>query len=360
MSRHPRGAGALLLSLGLVALPARATPPSDRADAEGLAATAAVLVEQGDYVHACAKYDASARLDPNARRYLKLADCFERAGMIARAWMAFGDAQEWAESRGDRALAQTGRDNIKRLEPKLARIAVVVPPESEVEGLRVTRDGALVSAAVRGVPVVVDSGAHVISAGAPGRRAWSTTIELSPGKTTVSVVIPILEERETVALAQRGDAPDESRAVRPPADGVPLQPPRVLTPALARTSDTTPEGDPGKTQRTAAWIIGGVGMASIATATIVALQASAASNSLNERCPGAFCNPATRDDIDSLHAQERTANVLIWGGLASLGGAAILYFTAPSATASERATAAFRVAPSVAPSGAGIFASGRF
>jgi hypothetical protein len=185
------------LSLGLVALPARATPPSDRADAEGLAATAAVLVEQGDYVHACAKYDASARLDPNARRYLKLADCFERAGMIARAWMAFGDAQEWAESRGDRALAQTGRDNIKRLEPKLARIAVVVPPESEVEGLRVTRDGALVSAAVRGVPVVVDSGAHVISAGAPGRRAWSTTIELSPGKSAKRWLSPSGETRRT-------------------------------------------------------------------------------------------------------------------------------------------------------------------
>jgi hypothetical protein len=347
-----------LATVCAVALPAAAATPSERADAEGLAAAAAVLVENGDFVHACAKYEASARLDPQARRYMKLADCFERAGMTSRAWMAFGDAREMADLRGDKVTAQSARDNAKRIGAKLAYIAVDVPRPSEVEGLQIRRDGALVSDAVRGVGVPVDAGNHVISASAPGRRPWSTTIGLAPGTTTVTVVIPFLdEEPEASSLEGRGQTlSDDLLADRGPRAAI--APP----PALVHDSASlTPiESDPGKSQRTMAYVVGGAGLASLAGSLYFGLAAASNRASLAERCSGTICTADARDTVDTARSQAMASSVLFFTGVVSLGGAAIVYFTAPSAPKPERSTATLQIAPSVAPGGAGLFASGRF
>ncbi|MET0593408.1 MAG: hypothetical protein ABW133_11955 [Polyangiaceae bacterium] len=386
IGRHPRrlGAGALVMALGFVAFPALAEPPStsDRADAEGLSAAAAVLVEEKDFVHACAKYEAATRLDPHARRFMKLADCFEKAGMPSRAWMSYGDAQDMALARGDKPLAQTAGENVKRLDAKLARIAVVVPPESSIEGLQVRRDGAVVSEAVRGVPVPVDPGSHVILATAPGHRSWSTTISLAAGKTAVSVVIPILEDGRDAGWG----LPEQSgmKATCPPGlrplDDVDLRdptrlsaPPPPLISALApergaservlpppRMSEAPVSEDPGKSQRTIAWVMGGVGLASVFGGFAFAVQANDTRADLTQRCPGGMCSSASYvDDQQTARNQAMASNILFWGGATALAGAAVVYFTAPSAPKATE-TASIRVAPSVAPNGAGLFASGRF
>lgn len=376
--RHPRrlGAGAVVLSLGFVALPASADPPtvSERADAEGLSAAAAVLVEEKDFVHACAKYEAASRLDPQARRFMKLADCFEKAGMPSRAWMSYGDAQDMALSRGDKPLAQTAGENVKRLDAKLARIAIVVPPDSSTEGLQVRRDGALVSEAVRGVPVPVDPGSHVIAASAPGRRPWSTTISLASGKTAVSVVIPVLEgASDASVLLERNDPKGICPPGLRPIDELDLRDPTRLslppaTPvssALARTPERTPDEpvqpvveDPGKSQRTIAWVMGGAGVASLAGGVLFGVQASATRDSLNNRCNAGICSANVADDLQAARNEAMASNILLWGGATALAGAAVVYFTAPSAP--KRETASVRIAPSVGPNTAGVFASGRF
>ena len=373
--RHARrlGAGALVLSLGFVALPASADPPtvSERADAEGLAAAAAVLVEEKDFVHACAKYEAASRLDPQARRFMKLADCFEKAGMPSRAWMSYGDAQDMALSRGDKPLAQTAGENVKRLDAKLARIAIVVPPDSSLEGLQVRRDGAVVSEAVRGVPVPVDPGSHVIAASAPGRRPWSTTISLGAGKTAVSVVIPVLEgASDATVLLERNDPKGICPPGLRPIDELDLRDPTrlsvssvaPLTSALARSERATDQpvlDDPGSSQRTIAWVMGGVGVASIAGGVLFGVQASATRDSVNSRCNAGICTtPNAIDDLQAARNEAMASNILLWGGATALAGAAVVYFTAPSTP--KREMAAVRIAPSVGPNAAGLFASGRF
>ncbi|HMI82945.1 MAG TPA: hypothetical protein VK550_02570 [Polyangiaceae bacterium] len=344
--------------MGLAVPAAYAETPADRADAETLASAAAALVERGDYLQACTKYEASARLDPGARRFMKLAECQERAGLPARAWMAFGDALDWAQSRGDKALAVSARDNAKRLEAKLGRIEIVVPPNNEIEGLQIRRDGALVAEAVRGVPVPVDPGLHVVSATAPGRSAWSTTIGLSPGKTTVSVVVPFLDElRETAAPVR---TPSSSA---PPSDGDtgPLRARAPLAPALAPAADSDVDLHRGSTQRTVGWVLGATGLAGLAVGTVFAFQAISSRSSLNGTCAGpATCPTSMRDEIDAMHAQGTAANVLFWGGLASLAGGAIVYFTAPSPKRTEQSAASLQVVPSLAPGAASVFATGRF
>ncbi|HMJ52076.1 MAG TPA: hypothetical protein VK540_08365 [Polyangiaceae bacterium] len=361
MNRHPWkvGLGVAGLTLGLASPAAHAETPTDRLEAEALAGAAAALVARGEYAHACRKYEASARLDPGARRFMKLADCQERAGMTARAWMSYGDAQDWAQTRGDNVLAGSARDNAKRLDAKLGRIEIVVPPGNEIEGLQIRRDGALVADAVRGVPVPVDTGLHVISAAAPGRRAWSTTIGLSPGKTTVSVVIPFLDEDRDPALSP-DPTPSSSSPARPDdRDTAPWRDRAPLAPALAPSAQPDFDPDRGGTQRTVGWVLGGTGLASLAVGTIFALQASSTRASLNDSCAQGACGAPVREQLDTMRAQATASNVFFLGGVASLAGGAIVYFTAPAQRA-ERSTASLQVVPSVAPGAAGLWASGRF
>jgi hypothetical protein len=363
MNRHrwKMGASVAGLILCVAAQPAHAETPTDRADAEALGRAGATLFERGEYTHACVKYEASARLDPNARRFMTLAECQERAGMPARAWMSFGDAQDWAQSRGDKVLAGTTRDNAKRLEARLGRIEIVVPPDNEIEGLQIRRDGAPVSEAVLGVPVPVDPGVHVISATAPGRRAWSTTIGLSPGKTTVSVIVPFLDEAgdaglsfEPIRSSLPPARPDDRDAAQA-RERAPLH----LPVAPARDADFDP--DPGKTQRIVGWVLGGTGLAGLAAGTIFAFKASSTQSSLNDLCPNqARCDASARDHIDTMRVQATTANVFFLGGLASLVGGAIVYFTAPSPQHRERSVASLRVVPGVAPGMAGLWMTSRF
>jgi hypothetical protein len=363
MNRHLSRVGARVagLTLCLAARAAHADTPADRADAEALSRAAAVLFERGQYAHACAKYEASARLDPSARRFMTLAECQERAGMPARAWMSFGDAQDWAQSRGDKAVAGSARDNAKRLEARLGRIEIVVPPDNEIEGLQIRRDGAPVSEAVLGVPVPVDPGVHVISAAAPGRRAWSTTIGLSPGKTTVSVIIPFLDEAGETALSF-DPIPSSLPPVRPDdreAERSRDRAPSSLPVAPARDADFDP--DRGKTQRTVGWVVGGTGLAGLAAGTIFALKVSSTHSSISDLCGNpAMCQPSAREQIDTMRTQATAANFLFFGGLASLVGGVIVYFTAPSSQRAERSATSLRVVPGVAPEMAGLWATSRF
>ena len=360
MDRHrwKVGIGVACLSMALAARAAHAEPPADRADAEALSGAAAELAKQGLYGAACAKYEASAGLDPSARRFMTLADCQERAGMTARAWMSFGDAQDWAQSRGDKVLAESARNNAKRLEAQLGRIEIVVPPDNEIEGLQIRRDGALVAEAVRGVPVPVDPGSHVVAATAPGRRSWATTIGMSPGKVTVSVIIPFLKEADEPALPANPYVaaparPDDGDAPRA-RDRAPLR----LLPAPSPDSGFDP--DRGSTQRTVGWVLGGTGLAGIAAGAILALRVISAKDSITARCGHGMCSSDVRDDMDAMRAQASASDVLFLGGIASLAGGAIVYFTAPSPQRAERSTASLQVAPTVVPGAAGLFASGRF
>jgi len=335
MDRHrwKVGIGVACLSMALAARAAHAEPPADRADAEALSGAAAELAKQGLYGAACAKYEASARLDPSARRFMTLADCQERGGMTARAWMSFGDAQDWAQSRGDKALAESARNHVKRLEAQLGRIEIVVPPDNEIEGLQIRRDGVLVADAVRGVPVPVDPGSHVVSATAPGRRTWATTIGMSPGKVTVSVVIPFLKDADEPALpADEPTLPANPYAAAPsrPDDGaVPRsrhRAPLRLLPAPSPDSGFDP--DRGSTQRTVGWVLGGTGLAGIAAGTFLALGVNSAHDSITARCGNGMCPSDVRDDMDAMRAQASASNVLFLGGIASLAGGTIEYVTA--------------------------------
>ena len=60
-------------------------------------------------------------------------------------------------------------------------------------GLEVRRDGVLVGAAELGIPVPLDPGIHTLAAVAPGRKPWSSSVEVPAHAGLLSVTVPVLE-----------------------------------------------------------------------------------------------------------------------------------------------------------------------
>jgi hypothetical protein len=134
---------------------------------------------------------------------LNLGDCFEQIGRTASAYGAFDEAEALARRTGDEPRAQEARRRRRALEPKLARIAVIIPGPSRVEGLTVWRNGRLLGAGQWDAAVPVDPGRHRIDAKAPGRRPWKVTVRVDPVPGTLRLTIPELPADETASPAGR-------------------------------------------------------------------------------------------------------------------------------------------------------------
>src|SRR5512140_903687 len=98
-----------------VVLVVTAMSSSARADDTLAAASfnqAEALAKQGKWADACPFYEASYRDDPKLGTLFHLADCHERIGKIATAWIEFNDAVDFAKQKNDsrEALAKARAD----------------------------------------------------------------------------------------------------------------------------------------------------------------------------------------------------------------------------------------------------------
>ena len=162
--------------------------------AEALYREARELMDQKRYDEACKKFGESQRLDPATGTLLNLASCHEASGLTATAWVEYGEALLAArrDQRPDRV--RFAEERIAALEPKLSRLAVVVPTEARASGLEVRIDGKVVGTAAWGVSAPTDPGQHRIEAQAPGRKGWSTVVTVGAEGDKQSVQVPLLEE----------------------------------------------------------------------------------------------------------------------------------------------------------------------
>src|SRR5688500_5414952 len=86
--------------LMLVARPALA----QSVEAEALFREGKALLQQGKLAEACAKFDASDRLEPSVGTELNAADCHEKNGKVATAWAGFLKAAANAAKAGNDKL----------------------------------------------------------------------------------------------------------------------------------------------------------------------------------------------------------------------------------------------------------------
>lgn len=330
---------------------AQAQPSDQKAVAEHLFEEGRARLVDKDYAAACLKLAESQRLDPSIGTALYLAACYEKMGKTASAWALFREAEELAARGGDSKRAAIARARAEALAPKLSKLTIVVPESARVEGLTVTRDAAAVSASIWGAGVPIDPGAHVIEVKAPGKVAFSTSIDVTGAST--ELVIPPLED------APRAEPPKPEPVTRPPE---PVTQPREpqKAPAPPAPAVSTWGG-----QRTLGLTLGSVGVAGLLAGVVFTLRTSALVDDASAkgcdtsaspvRCPD---NPDGRAGLASMDDARKTwrpmsiAAFAAGGALTAVGG--WLFFTAPSTSTSR----ALVVTPSLGAGGGGLLVEG--
>ena len=286
------------------------TDAQNQAAARALFDEGRQLMKQGQYDRACPKLEAASKLYAGSGVLLNLADCYEHVGRTASAWTVFGEASSVAERSGRTDDQSEAKHRQSSLESRLVRLVVRV--QRPVSGLTVKRDDITIDRAAWDVAIPIDPGEHSVTAEAPGRAPWSKSISTTdPGKTT-TVEVPELQVMT---------APPASQAPTAPLQATPLPAPTIIPPA-------TNEAPYWTGRRIAGVAIAGAGVVGTGIGGLVALNAKSQFDT-------ALGETGTRRHDDSLSAVNtgNVATVIVGIGAAAAIGGAVLWLTAPSASA---------------------------
>ena len=297
----------LALALGAAARTAHA---QDTSRAQALFDDGRRLMNEGHFGDACPKLAASQKLDPGAGTLMNLATCYEKNGQLASAWATFKEAAAASHASGHPDWEVAARGRADKLEPELARLAVIVPKELQLPGLVVERDGRAIDPAEWATPIPIDGGPHTIRALAPNKKIWTTQVTIGGPRTQASVTVPALEN-------------EQPGAVGPTADPAPAQP-----------SQDFPPKEGGHTQRIAGLFVGGAGIAALAAGAIFGLKARSTYDDALAQCnPSRQCDQRGINLGDDAASQATVSTIAFVASGVLLAGGAVLYLTAPRGTA---------------------------
>jgi hypothetical protein len=303
--------------LGAFGFPERSWAQSQSSVAQRLFEEARVLQSKGQIEEACARFEASEKVEPAVGTLLNLAECAERKGKTATAWQRYRQAATMAARRADaerEALAQRKSDAVME---RLSRVVLRPPATPLPASARIARDGEVVPADELGGPVAVDPGYYRITVEAPGFRPWTRSITVGPGPVTVEVELPTLE-------------PDRAPVAPPPSAPIAATEPPPPAPAPANAPSLAPP--------TGTWIAAGASVVALTAGSFFVLRARSVWADVDARCPGGHC--PDQSTVDSLAPRkdeaQRDATIgtvaLAVGGVA-LATAVVLYLLRPSSHA---------------------------
>jgi hypothetical protein len=294
----------LAFAMSLAATSAEA-PPVDRAAADSLLDAGRRALADGRLNEACAQLAESHRLVAQPETLATLATCHERQGKTATAWSDLREAERLAVARGGDPAALRAR--IAALDPSVPRLVIVVAVRGGEPVVR--RDGQLAPPATWGLPVAVDPGDHVIELEVPGERT-SRVVRAVAGQTT---------------RVDLGAAPGGAGS--------------------------------GDLQRPVGFVLGGLGVATIAGGVALRLTASSRHSSAVARCnaaPQAYCDDAAKSQQSDAESLATLGGAAFFLGAGALIAGGVLVLTSKSAPASS----ALRVTPLIGASGAGLSIGG--
>jgi hypothetical protein len=331
-------AACAISSQPVAAEPTTATSTGNRVgDAQAHFDQAEKLAQEGKYEQACPLYELSQEEDPAAVTLFQLGDCYEHVGRLASAWKSFEEAAHLAKGAARRATdpdlkgraqahAEKSSSRADALKPRLPKLTVVVAGSADLSDLVITIDGAPLDRRAWGQPSPIDAGEHKITAAAPGKVAWSTSIR--------------------IGAAKEGTSPDAQTVKVPVLEALPM-------PA----------------QRKGALVMGGVGAAGLLIGAAFGGATVVQWESVKGRCGDdlKLCSKGTKNYLinsTELESQKNTARMFgdvstagfIIGGAAA-AAAGILWFTA---SPSGPSAAPIEVAPAAGPTGASLTVRARF
>jgi hypothetical protein len=268
-----------------------------KAAAEALFIEARQRMDARDYSAACDKFAESERLDPAAGTLLNLADCYERDGKLASAWVTFREAASAAEREGRQQWGEQATARAALLEAHLPTLSVEVDPALAPEGLELLREGTPIARSTWGSPIPIDPSVQRIEARAPGMKPWGVSVRVDAENAHAVVKVPKLE---------------------------PLPVPPQAPPLL-------PEEPRRPLQRPIALALLGVATASVGLGSVLGALAISNNSQAARRCPTSpACSDPTAVTLTNTANGEATASTVsfVAGGALLLAGG-ILFFTAP-------------------------------
>jgi hypothetical protein len=341
-----RWAPTLTTTLALVlALAPSARAQTDSAAARALFAEGRELMGSDKYAEACPKFEESLRLDAGMGTQFNLAHCWEKLGRSASAWALFLDVVAAAKASNQPEREAAAKDRASALEGKLTRLRLVVPEPAA--NAKIYRDEQEVGRAAWGTAMPIDPGNHVIRVEAPSKKAWTQEVKLPANARTFSVTVPTLEN---LPVAQQLSA----------------EPTAATAPAYTSAPQDDGGGRGGRGANVAALIVGGIGVAGLATGTVFALQGY----SDNEEALKLCRSGVNKNECDGQPERERHEQLvkdakreqLIGLVTLGIGGAAVvtatlLLLTAPGAAPEQ---SSLEVNPLWSEGTLGATLSGRF
>ena len=346
--------------------PKPAPTPAQEAEAEALFQRARAKVLQGDFAAACPLFEESYRLAGGGGTAQNLATCYEDLGKLALAHKTFVALRRASVASGREDRVRLCDEHIVKLELRLARLRVRVPPQSRAPGMKILVDGDEPDEPTRTAGVLVDPGPHVVLVSAPGMAS----IELQR-------VVPREGAIEVV----------EVPPLRPSTDGRPSEgaPSEKGDDRLAAREAT----------RTVGFAVGGAGLAVLVAGGVFGVLTVTTNNAAKRACrdntegltlsntsgndPSRYfdaagaCYASTParvnpfvESANKLHAEARgygtIATLLIPAGLVAAGAGVYLVLTSSDEPPARRATrsSASPVTARVVPGLGGLVVAGEF
>jgi hypothetical protein len=285
--------GALALLGSVPRVHAQSTSP-DRVAAESLFAEGRQLLVAGDYARACAKLEASRRLEPALGTSLNLADCYARLGRSASAWAEFKSAAAEAQKAGDTLRKTEALERAGALLPRLSRLRL----EVDDPVARILWNGVPLNPVFIGNAIPVDPGTHRFEATAPGKLPWSQTIQVSPSAPLVELRIPTLTDAPVAA---------------------PESPPLPEPPPMTSQS--------GGRYTALSWTLAGAGAAAIGTGAIFGALAAASWSKAEDSCSDYpyGCTPQGLEHAEDASSRATVATVALLLGGAAVATSVVLF-----------------------------------
>ena len=298
------------------------------------------LMNKGDFAHACPKFAASQEADPAAGTLLNLANCYQKNGQTASAWVTFKDAAGAARASKHPDWEKRASDHAAALEKVLSRLTVRLAPGAQApsdSSLKIRRDDTTVNSSLLGTAIPVDPGNHTIEASAPGKKPFRASVDVGANGDRKEIVIPALE-----------DLPPAAPTAAPVADA-------------AATAPAFSDGRSGSGQRTLGLTLAAVGVASGIVGVVTGIVAISKNSSAQSICPNAGACPSQDavNDGSTAHTFGNVSTVTLIAGGALAAGGVLTYLLAPRGSSPTAASATgFTASPLVGHGQAGlVFAS---
>lgn len=313
-ARARRSFFAIVLAAGVFGAPIFYAPAAHAdaiADAEELFRRAKALIAQGKHEEACPLLKESYRLDPGQGTLLNLALCHEQTGRVASAWGEFRAVEQQARVSSPPKLdrAELARQHAEKLEPRISRVRIVAPPEAKAPGLAVKIDGEERAELLwSGVPV--DAGKRTVEVSAPGKKTKSFDITVEDGGSSQTVTLPRLDDVASASSA-------------------PVVADRATGNAPAQNDAGADQASDGSGRRTAGFIVGGIGVATLAAGAVFGVAAVVNNNKAQDcgtPCSGPQAEESNRS-TDRALLFANVANVAIPIGVVGTAIGAILVLT---------------------------------